>query len=101
MSDTLHEETGYVVERGKNMCAYCEELKPLFVGESITKNEIRMKHIFITGRKIAKIENIMTSDCFKTEDEISDFELDYCPKCGKGLSKYTTDVQSLRESDRR
>lgn len=82
------------------MCAYCEDQKPLFVGESITKNEIRMKHIYILGRKIAKIENIMTNGCYKIEDEISDFELDFCPKCGKGLVQSTMDVQRLREMDK-
>lgn len=82
------------------MCAYCEEQKPLFFGTSITKNGIRSKSVTIQGGRIVKIETIMETDTFKPADEVSDFELDYCPKCGKGLTKKTMDVQSIRESDK-
>lgn len=82
------------------MCAYCEEQKPLFSRTSITKNTIRSKSITIQGRRIVKIETIMEADTFNPVDEISDFELDYCPKCGKGLTEKTVDVQSIRESDK-
>lgn len=82
------------------MCAYCEEQKPLFSGTSITKNTIRSKSITIQGRRLVKIETIMEADTFKPVDEISDFELDYCPKCGKGLAENTMDVQSIREADK-
>lgn len=83
------------------MCAYCEEQKPLFAGTSITKNEIRSKSFTIQGRRIVKIETVKRNGYIKPIDEISEFELDFCPKCGKGMAQSTMDVQSLREMDKR
>lgn len=82
------------------MCAYCEEQKPLFSGVSVTKNGIRSKSVTIQGKRIVKIETIIEDGTIKPQNEIFDFELDYCPKCRKGLSENTVSVQSIREMDK-
>lgn len=83
------------------MCAYCEELKPLFSGSEITKNGMRSKSVTIQGRRIVEIETISDGNTIASNNRISDFELNYCMKCGKGLAENTMDVQRLREMDKR
>lgn len=81
------------------MCAYCEERKPLFTETKMTGEKMIMRNTEIVGRKIVAAESVFGWETYFKKTE-SDFELDFCPKCGKGLAENTMDVQRLREMDK-
>lgn len=82
------------------MCAYCEERKPLFAETKVTGEKMIMRNTAIVGRKIVTAESVFGLETYFKKTE-SDFELDFCPKCGKGMAQSTMDVQGLREMDKR
>lgn len=83
------------------MCAYCEEGKPLYQDCGMTKEGVTGKVVMIYGNRVQTLESAFSGDGASSRVETSDFTMEYCPKCGKGLTKQTTDVQRLREMDKR
>ena len=59
------------------------------------------KSVTIQGRRIVEIETISDGNTIASNNRISDFELNYCMKFGKGLAENTMDAQRLREMDKR
>lgn len=81
------------------MCAYCEEQKPLYSYSGISSEGLKSKIEAIVGRKIVTNEVAYGNEGY-IRTNTSDFDMHYCPICGRGLTDQTADVQSLREMDK-